>query len=382
MKGLLKAPFFWFFLFGFRNFNIGLSARYMKKIFVLISLFFFAHVSAQSLWYFDIGEYSKMHKYRISDVINYTVHDTVNRKDNSGRENGFWQHAVYDSSTKTIFIDRQGRYSYGKKVGQWKYFHPNGNLRGIGTFDEDMLVGNFETYYPNGEVKEKGTWAKTHAIGKHLRFSQGIVIAETDYDASGKIFSQNKFSLSGNIVSKENDSLLIRYYGNGISQSVSHLKDGKLNGYSYEYDENGNLKQKTHHLNGRYDGDLFLYYKNGNIKFHSRFKEGNMFDERMYYDENGKPIEGKFTFYHDNGIKEREGFCKKGKPEGIVTLFNNKGDVIMTADHKDGKPHGNQTYYTTNGSSREQKVYKDGVYVETKMEGVPAEVRKKTGLFK
>jgi antitoxin component YwqK of YwqJK toxin-antitoxin module len=365
---VLKAPLFYFPYFIICNFIIGFSAQDMKKIFVLISVFFYAILNAQSPgqnaelpWYMDVYR-STPSRYHIVDLIDYRA-DTINRKDAIDRQKGYWQVCLADSVTQMKFIAAEGYYYQGKKTGMWKYYHSNSKLRGTGMFVEGKLIGPYETYYEDGAIREKGNWDGTHEVGKHQFFKKDYLCSEWTYNQDGKVIERLGYFDSGKLSYKENDSLRIYFHPGGISKEVSHMRNGKLNGFSYNYDESGSLTEKTFYLNAQRHGQLFLYYKNGNIKFYGHYLGGKMSGERMYYNENGKPIDGNFVFYYSNGNKEREGFCNNGKPEGLVKLFYNDGALLMTAQHKNGEPHGKQTYYDTDGKTvTDEFIYINGQY--------------------
>jgi YD repeat-containing protein len=340
----------------------------MKKIFALISVFSSLILNAQSPWqnselpwYMDV--YHKTHnRYHVTELYDHKS-DTINKKDALNLQKGYWMICLLDSVTQMKFIAAEGFYQYGKRTGTWKYYHPNGKLRAKGDFFEGKLMGPYETYYEDGAIREKGNWNGYHEVGRHQYFKKDILNMESVYDGGGKVVERFGYYEDGKMSFKENDSLMVYFHPNGISSSVAHRKNGQLNGYTYNYDANGNLTEKSFYTNSKRNGQLFLYYKNGNIKFHANFLDDRMSGERMYYDENGKPIEGNFTFYNNKGGKEREGYCINGKPEGLVKLFRTDGTVLMTVQHKNGQPYGKQTYYAPDGTTvTEELIYIDGQY--------------------
>jgi antitoxin component YwqK of YwqJK toxin-antitoxin module len=82
----------------------------------------------------------------------------------------------------------------------------------------------------------------------------------------------------------------------------------------------------------------------------------------MCYNEDGKPVNGKFSTHYQNGIVEREGFAVKGKPYGEMKVHNTKGEVVLISNFKKGKPHGLMLHYSHGRLMRTEK-YRNGKFV-------------------
>ncbi len=88
-----------------------------------------------------------------------------------------------------------------------------------------------------------------------------------------------------------------------------------------------------------------------------------MFGERMVYNKKGEPVNGNFIIYSKDTIKEREGFCINGKPEGEVKVYDLEGHLTIIANFKAGKPDGYTCYYKNDIITSTEK-YSDGTFVE------------------
>ena len=65
-----------------------------------------------------------------------------------------------------------------------------------------------------------------------------------------------------------------RKYPDGKLLGLATVKDGKLNGKSYEYYENGKLKIESNQKNGLPDGVSKFYDENGKVIDQATFKDG------------------------------------------------------------------------------------------------------------
>jgi hypothetical protein len=101
--------------------------------------------------------------------------------------------------------------------------------------------------------------------------------------------------------------------------------------------------------NGRYllEGKETFYYENGKIKKEATFSKGNKIGIETYFNPNGKKIwqweyntdgTSKWTNYWVNGNKKSESFWKDKKCFGTATEWNQNGKVIHQVNFIDGIP--------------------------------------------
>lgn len=85
---------------------------------------------------------------------------------------------------------------------------------------------------------------------------------------------------------------------------------------------------------------------------------------RTCYTEKGDLCDGAFVSYYENGVKEREGFCVRGKPEGEFKVYQKNGKLTLILNFKNGLPEGNTYHYGENGSITLTELYKNGKFVK------------------
>jgi antitoxin component YwqK of YwqJK toxin-antitoxin module len=71
-----------------------------------------------------------------------------NRKDRSGRKQGYWEHYYDDNS----YLHSKGSYKNDKKEGIWEYYHDNGNLWRKGLYLKGELHGYWDHYRIDGKL--------------------------------------------------------------------------------------------------------------------------------------------------------------------------------------------------------------------------------------
>ena len=116
----------------------------------------------------------------------------------------------------------------------------------------------------------------------------------------------------------------------------------------YNCEKNKN-QRNTEVLGSRVDTIKFI--KTKVVEYHF-FSEGGLDSIKKTRRGNyiGKGIVKKnfITFYKKNGIKQYEGFLKKGKLNGIVSYFDSNGEITGTLNYREGIQNGISLIYDTN----------------------------------
>ena len=109
----------------------------------------------------------------------------------------------------------------------------------------------------------------------------------------------------------------------GTINMVASVKNGKLHGMTYSYDESGRLIEEITYKNGLREGSSKTYYKSGVVSAKLTYKNDKYEGVQKYYYENGKLqaeiptregiVDGVTKLYDKNGKFEREAFFMTGK---------------------------------------------------------------------
>ncbi len=194
---------------------------------------------------------------------------------------------LYDTQKSTQSYNEIMEYSFSaQKIGEWKKYYKNGNLRSI------------ITYADNG---------------------QGL------------------FATIKNATCRY-------YYDSGELDEVCIYKNGKKNGARKIYFKNGNLKQTMNYENNLLNGKFEEYYQNGDLKFKGNFVNDKIdgLVEIMYPDnrkdisviyKEGRLINVKYKYLQSGG-KVLIGSLKDGN--GSVFSYNDEGIIIDTIQYKNG----------------------------------------------
>ena len=144
------------------------------------------------------------------------------------------------------------------------------------------------------------------------------------------LYSQSKFDINnlidrGGLKYAPNDDepytgKVFDFYDNkGLKKLDGRYRKGLMNGKWTYYHENGKIMSKGN-------------YKNGDGSYPDRFADEYKKEYPPYGGRNGK-----WTRWHENGQKETEGTYKDGKPDGLITWWFDNGQKEEEGTFKDGR---------------------------------------------
>ncbi len=121
---------------------------------------------------------------------------------------------------------------------------------------------------------------------------------------------------------------------NGIIEGTKTivLKEGD----GFEKGNHSSEKDIFRDENTAKEGTLIVRHKNGKPA------------KEMHYNKKGK-LDGLASVYYENGQMRREAYYKNGKPEGIVRTYYKNGKIMEEWNYKNGLLDGASKFYDANG---------------------------------
>lgn len=122
-----------------------------------------------------------------------TGKDTINFTDANGKKQGKWILFGHNKPGKCHQPNQkieEGRYKDNKRVGVWKEYHCNNNLKSSITYVNGHPEGPTAMYYDNGTVKEEGTWKQNRWVGAYKAIDESGNITDIVFDEKGKEVSK------------------------------------------------------------------------------------------------------------------------------------------------------------------------------------------------
>lgn len=285
----------------------------------------------------DIKAYVKKNKKQV-DV--FTDSATVYFNEIRATQKLQWERAV--TELKYLFVNNEltgkGRIAgVGEKatgVGLWEIYNSNGLLQSKGNF--------------NDKQEKTGPWEFYHANG-NIRV-KGIYANGKPEGKSSSWYDNGQKADESFYKDGELEGLSTEFFYNGLLRKVSHYKAGKKEGEETGYTSNGVKEYVAHYVNDAEEGLVTNYYKNGKIDNEATYKNGNPY--------------GAYKSYYLNGSPKLEGSFKDGIRDGVWKEYFNSGQVKSISNYVAGKNEGSYVSYYWNG----QPMVKSN-YVKDKLEG-------------
>src|SRR5690606_29422552 len=90
----------------------------------------------------------------------------------------------------------------GEKVGQWRDFYKNANLRYTGQFKNGKPFGEFENYYEDGKLQAILTYITPEKAYAELYYQTGEILAKGYYFNQQRDSVWTTYGAKGRVVSK------------------------------------------------------------------------------------------------------------------------------------------------------------------------------------
>lgn len=130
-----------------------------------------------------------------------------------------------------------------------------------------------KAYYPSGKLMRSG-WYINDSIPVDTIFK---------YYENGKLSSIAIYDTAGKL-----DGPLISYFKNGKKEQINTYIHGNLQGFSYIFNQSGNLDSKIFSLNGKQIGDYYGYDTNGILHNYAFYWDDTTYVNYIEYDSLGR----------------------------------------------------------------------------------------------
>jgi antitoxin component YwqK of YwqJK toxin-antitoxin module len=225
----------------------------------------------------------------------------------------FGTHRIYDDSGKEVKADI---YDSGRIVaegvldesdvqqGEWKEFHPNGQISAEGTYYNGVRVGAWKFFYINGAKFEEGKYDnKGRPIGKWMwYYDDGKVLRESSFHNGLQDGEFTEYADDGHVITK--------------GAYLDGLKEGLWN---YQ---NGNYRDIGKYTDDQRDSLWKEYYiDNNRIRFEGAYNLGRE--------------DGKHNWYYPSGRKQLEGLYSMGLKEDKWKYYTDDNTLFLTITYRD-----------------------------------------------
>jgi len=265
-----------------------------------------------------------------------TNSDTLNQVDpNTGFKQGYW--IVYNSIKKLPSYPaeakvEEGKFADSKKIGIWKMYFPNGNIKSEITYTDNRPKGYAKMYYENGKLQEEGNWENNRWVGDYKSY----------YD-NGQTFYDFKYTNTG-----KREGVQKYFYDNGKTMMQGEMKDGKETGTWEGYYENGDLREKKVFNDGALDP--------ANTEIYA--------PKQPLPEKKDEPVTKEPPKIADVSKEKTNAAQKPFDGNGYAKLFLPGARISKDGDFKNYRLMSGKDYiYNSDGILERIAVYKDGKYI-------------------
>jgi antitoxin component YwqK of YwqJK toxin-antitoxin module len=206
---------------------------------------------------------------------------------------------IYNDAGKVVsegIIDIEG-----KRVGEWKDYYPEGNLKATGNYVDNLRSGKWTFYFRNNKIEQTGEYIK----GKE----NGIW---TWYYENGNTWREESY------FNGREDGVMVEYLENGKVITRGDYVDGEKEGEWYY--RVGDHIEVGSYITGLRDGKWKYFYNDSTLQYEGDYFQGNP--------------DGKHKLYYENGNVKEERYYSAGIREKIWKRYDVDGNVVMTIGYK------------------------------------------------
>ncbi|MDX8340671.1 hypothetical protein SLH46_15855 [Draconibacterium sp. IB214405] len=191
----------------------------------------------------------------------------------------------------------------GLRQGFWQKKQANGRLIYEGNFKDDKPVGEWKRYHPGGQLKAlieyKGDTAYTQF-----------------FDVWRKKLTE------GNYVNQQKEGVW-KIYKNNVLTADEEYKLGLKYGTSHQYYDTGEVMEEKQWVNDKEDGDYQIFYKSGEPYMQCKMKLGMR--------------HGLFLVNYENGRQEMVAEYRNNLRHGEWKHFDREGNLLYTLYYDNGQ---------------------------------------------
>jgi uncharacterized protein len=289
--------------------------------------------------------------------------------------------------------------SKGLRQGDWREFHPNGNVSKDMSYKDNQLQGFYREYdargrltltllYDNGRVIEaqeddndeieivnrynetggliySGPYRKGIAVGIHREYdAAGGIINSKIYSDEGIVVSEGIVNEAGNRTGRWKD-----YYPDGSVQAEGQYLNNLRTGAWKFYSTDGKAEQTGSFNSGRADGVWRWYYPDGSLLREEEYFQGRRDGSYTEYSPSGEiMITGQYADGEKNGLWKfssgdysEEGNYIIGLMDGVWRSWYPDEKLRFKGNYVQGNAHGTHYYYYPDGKIMEERYYDMGI---------------------
>jgi antitoxin component YwqK of YwqJK toxin-antitoxin module len=310
---------------------------------------------------------------RLFQLMLVIVPSVLAAQQDGGLKDGFQQFRYPNGN-----ISSEGYIRNGKPDGFWKSYYVTGVLKSEGKRTSFLLDSVWVFYDQAGDTTEKISYLLGKRNGYYIKYQKDPVYGL--YTHSTELFAGDRKEGSARI-----------YYPDGKTRQTIPYVNGKKDGLSREYDQEGKIitlleynndflisRSRINHTDasGRKQGEWLDFYPGGAIKTERNYRDDQLHGYYKEYDEKGKLL---VTLLYENGKVTGTDIDNSAQID-IENRYDDSGRLIYSGPFREGVLVGIHREFNTDGSVKNARIYNDnGVLIS---EGIVDEGGNRRGPWK
>jgi uncharacterized protein len=242
-----------------------------------------------------------------------------NKTDPSGKRTGMWKVAYPD---KPAQIQMEGAYKAGTRVGLWKFYSKQGQLKSESEYLDNGNTANVKMFHSNGKLAAEGLYRNKLREGTWYFYG----IDSDTIPLITEIYSKGK----------REGKAIHRYFTGQIFETYTY-SNGLKNGRWEQFYPSGKLKGQGAYRQDSLQGPVTYFYENGRLYMDGFYVADLRHGTFTYYHENGKV---KMVLRYRYGVLNSEDAAKIGVPENTRYIPEERFQMELrkTIEGLDGGP--------------------------------------------
>lgn len=184
--------------------------------------------------------------------------------DDRGRKQGEWKYYYPDGTLKAI-----GDYVDDMRMNQWKYFYEDSTLEQVGRYYYDVPDGTWRWYFEDGELRKEQEFRDGLENGNIIEYndSNEVIVRGQFIDGleSGiwEYTSHNVIETGEFIQGERNGRWIVKWIDTDQLKEITNWSDGVLDGQYIRYFADGVVRLRGKYVNGFKDGVWEHFASNG-----------------------------------------------------------------------------------------------------------------------
>ena len=237
---------------------------------------------------------------------------------------------IFQNKIKQTVYVTDTFYHYYFNEEEYDEYYQNGEIRFEGFVKNHQLTNNWVKYYPSGYIETEKLLDNGEGYRIDYFDSFDSQIKDSIHFQNGRMNGVSKY-----------------WYNNGQIKEISKWENGKQHGLFSLYFRNGSIQEKANWISGKRDGELTVWYDNGQIEHAILMKEGKENGYmKKYYKDGGIMLEGNYIYgnkegefihYFENGQIKAKLTLKSDRANGETKIYDEKGKLLETKLFKNDK---------------------------------------------